>query len=172
MEIPAPTATETLESLPDEARVWVYPVARDLSGEEQDSVVESFQPFLDQWTSHGRRVHGAVVVLFARFIVVAATVNDGDISGCGVDASVHVLNPISQKLGFTICGPLDIHYKTAEGSIVSVSRLAFKQAADRGLVDGSTIVYSGDVETLGQLRTGGLERTVRDSWHARAFGVS
>ena len=172
MEFPAPTATETLESLPDDANVWVYPVARDLTAAEQDAVVENFQPFLDAWSSHGRRVHGAVAVLFGRFSVVAAKVDGGDISGCGIDASVHALTPTAEKLGFSICGPLDIHYKTADGSIVSVDRLTFKLAADGGLVDGSTIVYTGDVRTLGDLRTSGLDRVARDSWHARAFGLS
>ncbi len=131
------------------------------------------QPFLADWQSHGRRVLGAAAILHGRFVVVAAALEvPGDISGCGIDASVHALQPVADELGIRFCNPLDVHYRAASGSIVSVDRLTFKQAVSGGLVDGGTSVYNTTLQTLGELRTRGIEIPARESWHARAFGLS
>lgn len=173
MHTPAPTATPTLESLPDEARVWIYPVDRDLTAAVQETIIERMHPFLSDWQSHGRRVRGAAAILYGRFVVVAATLDaPGDISGCGIDASVHALQPVADALGIRFCNPLDVHYRAASGSIVSVDRLKFKQAVAGGLVDGGTAVYNTTLQTLGELRTRGIEVPARESWHARAFSLS
>ncbi len=172
MEIPAPTATAALESLPNEARIWTYALSRDLTQVEQEQVLGQLERFFANWQSHGRQVRGAGAVLHGRFVIIAATVDSGDISGCGIDASVHVVTPLAERLGIAICGPLDIHYRAASGSLVTVDRLTFKNAAEGGLVDGDTVVYRVDLETLGQLRTQGLECRARESWHARAFDLS
>lgn len=168
---PPPAASPSLGALPDEARVWVYPVARDLESAEQTAIVEGMLPFFEDWKSHGRVVHGAVAVLAGRFVVLAAQMDGGDISGCGIDASVHALEPLLARLGLELSPPLDVHYRSAAGSIVSVDRLQFKHAVDRGLVTGSAVVYDTNVDNLGILRRLGLERVARESWHSRAFGI-
>lgn len=172
MSFPAPTATASLDTLPDEARVWVYATDRDLTPDEQEAIVERMRPFFDDWQSHGRRVTGAAAVLYGRFVVLAATLDSGDISGCGIDASVHALEPLGGELGFGFCNPLDVQYRTGEGSIVSVDRLQFKEAAQRGLVNANTEVANPDVRTLGALRKNGLVVRAGDSWHARAFDLN
>lgn len=172
VEVPAPAATESLDELPDEAKIWVYPTDRELTADDQQALISGLEDFLDSWVSHGRRVHGAAAILHAKFVVIAATLAEGDISGCGIDASVHALNPLAERLGFGFANPLDIHYRAGSGGIVSVDRLKFAEAVSRGLVDGSTVVYNPDLTTLGQLRTGGLESIARESWHGRAFGLA
>lgn len=171
MEVPAPAATQSLDELPDHARIWIYPTDRELTASDQRMIIDGLRSFLETWESHGRRVDGAAAILHARFVVIAATKADGDMSGCGIDASVHALLPISEQLGFEFANPLDVHYRSGAGAIVSVDRLRFAEAVNRGLVDGSTIVYNPDLTTLGELRTSGLESTARESWHGRAFGL-
>src|SRR5690606_30936818 len=89
VEVPAPAATKSLDELPDEARIWIYPTDRELTAADQQALIEGLEDFLESWESHRRPVDGAAAILHARFVVIAATLADGDMSGCGIDASVH-----------------------------------------------------------------------------------
>ena len=83
------TYSDLFPSLSDEARCWIYIAERRLTEAEQTTLLEALQPFFAGWASHGRPVKGTATVLEDRFLVVAGAIAGGEISGCGIDASVH-----------------------------------------------------------------------------------
>lgn len=159
-------------TLPDTARVWIYTADRQLSQAEQDSLLQAVRPFVEAWTSHGRRVIGEAEVLEGRFLVIASILEKGDISGCGIDASVHAVEEAGQQLGVGWLPGLHIVYRDAQGAAQTATRSEFRSLVRSGLVGAETPVFDAGVTSLGALRQGQFERPAGSSWHANAFQIA
>jgi hypothetical protein len=157
--------------LPDDARIWVYTTADPLSDEERRELEERLTSFVDGWTSHQQPVRGAVAIRDDRFVMLAATVEGGDVSGCGIDASVHAVDDAAGDLAIDWLGPLDIIYRDDDGTVQTASRPQFRSLVAEGDVDGDTHVFDPSVTTLGEVRSGGFELPAADAWHGRLFQI-
>ncbi len=156
---------------PDEARLWIYTAEQNLTPDEATRAAEAFQGFLRQWQSHGRPVRGQAVILENRFLLLAAHIPGGTISGCGIDASVHAVEALSQHLGIHWLTGMQVSYRDADGHIRMASRPAFRGLVQSGTVTADTLVFDTALTTLGQLRQLGFERPAHASWHARLFRI-
>jgi len=165
------TEPESFASLPDDARLWVYASAAPLSAPKASALTEHLQTFFATWSSHGRPVQGALRIQDQRFLLVAATLPDGDISGCGIDAAVHAIDEAASALGIQWVPALDVVYRDAEGAVRDASRSAFRALAHEGVVTAETPVFDMSLSTVGALRSGEFEQRAGDSWHARAFDL-
>ncbi len=162
----------TFSALADTARLWIYGFDRRLAPREAALVSERLDAFCAQWRSHGRPVRNAWSLVDQRFLVLAGDIPDGDISGCGIDASVRILKKLRDDHGLNALDHGLVHYRDAAGAIHSVKRHVFQTLVERGEVIGDTSVCDLTLETLGDLRAGGLEKPLRHSWHAQAFAVA
>ena len=107
--------------LPDAARCWIYVAERRLTEAEQTTLLDTLQAFFEGWASHGRPVQGAATCLDDRFLVVAgALTQEGDLSGCGIDASVHTVEEAAQRLGVVWASPLLIFYRDDDDAVISL----------------------------------------------------
>ncbi len=166
------TYSDLFPTLPDAARCWIYVAQRRLTGAEQRALLDTLNAFFEGWASHGRPVQGAATCLDDRFLVVAgALMQEGEISGCGIDASVHVVEEAAQRLGVTWASPLLIFYRSDDDTVVSLPRPTFKKLVADGTVTAETRVFDVSLPTLGQLRRGAFEQPAGDSWHARIFRI-
>jgi len=156
------------DSLPDSARVWINPTNRGLTPEEQKVVLQALSDFIATWSSHGRKVVAEAVIAADRFVITAGHVPGGDVSGCGIDASVHALGGIAQALDFGWAPALDVFFRL-DDQVTQTDRGAFSKLASNGAVTPDTIVYDTSLTTLGDLRRGGFELPARRSWHGRVF---
>ncbi|HEY5564211.1 MAG TPA: hypothetical protein VIL33_01385 [Rhodothermia bacterium] len=156
------------DSLPDSARVWINPTNRGLTPEEQKAVLEALSDFIATWSSHGRKVVAEAVIAADRFVITAGHVPGGDVSGCGIDASVHALQSIAQTLEFGWAPALDVFFKL-DDKVAQTDRGTFSKLASNGAVTPDTIVYDTSLTTLGDLRRQGFELPARQSWHGRVF---
>lgn len=164
--------TALFPTLPDDARCWVYVADRSLTEDEQHRLLDRLQPFLRDWSSHGRPVEGAVDVLDDRFVVLAATLSEGHISGCGIDDSVHAVEETAGALGLEWVPTLDVIYRDGEGRVQHCSRSTFRALARDGAITATTRVFDPSVTTLGAFRQGRFEQPAEASWHARAFDLA
>lgn len=165
------TYNTLLPTLPDEARCWIYTAERPLTGAEQDTLLDTLAAFFETWTSHSRPVQGDALIFQDRFLIVAATLAAGDISGCGIDKSVHAVEAAAQDLGFAWLSPLQIFFRDAEGAVQHASRPAFRRLVGEGTVTADTPVFDVSLTTLGPLRSGAFELPAGRSWHARIFRI-
>jgi hypothetical protein len=116
-------------------------------------------------------VQGAATVLEDRFLVVVGAITRGDISGCGIDASVHRVQEVADALGVTWLSPLHVFYRGAEGTVESLPRSAFRKHVAAGTITAATPVFDVSLTTLGQVRDGAFEKPAGASWHARVFRI-
>lgn len=159
-------------SLPDDARCWIYVADRPLTDDEQRRLLDRLRAFLQDWTSHGRPVEGAVEVLDDRFIALAAMLSEGEISGCGIDDSVRAVDEAAQALGIEWVPALDVLYRDEAGRVQHHARSAFRTLVQEGTVTAATRVFDPSITTLADLREGRFERPAGTSWHARAFDLA
>ena len=166
------TYPDLFPQFPDSAQCWVYIAERQLTEAEQTSLVDALKPFFAGWVSHGRPVQGAATCLDDRFLVVAGLLmEEGTLSGCGIDASVHAVTEAAQRLGMAWASPLLVFYRNDDGAVHSLPRSVFKKLVADGTVTAETRVFDVSLTTLGQLRGGAFEQAAGDSWHARVFRI-
>jgi len=158
---------QSFDHLPDGADCWLYATDRVLTADEIAFMENLFDTFQREWSSHGQKVHGACRVIEGRIIVIAAHVEGGDISGCGIDKSLHLLQEAAQSRSFSWVSALNIVYQDGDGDLQVVTRAQFKTLAAQGAITDSTRVVDLSLRSLGALRSHGLLRTVASSWHAR-----
>lgn len=158
-------------SMPDDARLWIHVTARPLTDEEQATLKQHLRDFIDTWTSHDRSVQGAVEILDYRFLLIAATLDEGDISGCGIDAATRAVNEASQRLGLAWVPSLHVVYRDEEGQPQHCTRPAFRTLIENSHVDAATSVFDPSITTVGALRGGQFEQPAGEAWHARVFDL-
>ena len=58
------------KTLPDHARIWIYPSNRPFSEVEQQTLKGSLSNFLSHWTSHNQSLEASFDLPYNRFIVI------------------------------------------------------------------------------------------------------
>lgn len=156
----------------DNARLWVYVADRALTSTEAAQLNTQLDSFFSSWQSHGRPVQGAAELLGNRLLLVTAQLAKGDISGCGIDASVHALDAIAPTLGIKWMSGLMVVYRDAEGGIEVVRRPAFRKMLRAGEVDAETLVLNTGLMYLHELRAGALEQPAWTAWTGLVFRIA
>ena len=159
-----------LLDLPESARVWVFAAEHGLNHAQQEAFLGDIESFIPTWTSHRQRVRGAAALLADRFLVVAATMA-GEISGCGIDSMVRAVQRGAERSGVELASPLRVFWRTADGTVESLPRGAFRKLVRSGVVGPETHVFDLTVPALSNMRNGEFEKPMRASWHARVFRI-
>lgn len=156
----------------DTARLWVYVADRTLTADESAQLSAELNGFFSSWLSHGRPVQGDAQLIGNRLLLVTAQLAKGDISGCGIDASVHALEAIGQVVGFKWMGGLMVVYRDAEGAIQVVRRPAFRKMLRIGDVDAETPILNTGLMHVHELRAGALEQPAWAAWTGLVFRIA
>jgi hypothetical protein len=156
------------ETLPDEARVWVFAADRPLDGPEAGRLLDTVDAFLDGWKAHGAPLTCARDWRYERFLIVGVDERTAPPSGCSIDALVRSLKGLESELGLTLLDNSPVWFRH-QGELRRADRAAFRALARAGEVGPDTVIFDNTLTRLEQLRRGGWERPARDSWHGRAF---
>lgn len=155
------------QSLPNNARVWIYQANRSLSAMELENVNPIIENFIGQWTRHGENVHGSYQWQYNQFLIVAVDQDIVEVSGCAIDASVKLIKEIESIINVDLMNKLAIAFK--EGDVIKLASMpAFKQLAKDQLVNQDTIVFNNLVDTKEGVATS-WEVPAKNSWHKRFF---
>jgi len=163
--------TNLLRNLTDDADLWIYVADRSLSSMEQRTLQSHLEHFVTDWNSHGRTVCSEFLIANDRFVIIGAEIPDHEISGCGIDKSVHILQEAADAMGFQWLSGLDVLFVGPDGEIQSASRADFRRLADQGDVTSLTTVFDLSIRCVGDLRSGRFRKAATDSWHGRAFDM-
>ncbi|MGB3591994.1 MAG: ABC transporter ATPase [Nonlabens sp.] len=159
--------TTDFNSLPDDARVWIYQANRPFKEEELKQLEPQLQAFLNQWTAHGKDLKAAYEIPYNRFIVIGLDQSQSQATGCSIDASVHFIQSVEKAFDIDLMDKMNVTYKN--GPYVAHKDLAdFRKMAKAKSVSAKTIVFNNLVQTIGEYRTS-WEVPASESWHARFF---
>ncbi len=165
--------SEAFNNLSPQSRLWIWVSSRPIAHEEQRDLSTALDSFLATWSSHERPVRGAWDIQDNRVLLIAGEISGGDISGCGIDKSVHLLETVASKHGFEWLPGLDVVFRrTPKSPLESLSRAAFREAAGSGRIGTEAVVVDRTIGTVGELRSGSLESAAAESWARQFFGAT
>ena len=154
--------------LPDGSRLWVFAASRPLVADEQASLLQAVDAFLDEWQAHRVPLDCARDFRYGQFLIVGADEEAAGVSGCSIDSLVRTMKTLGQRLGVELIDHASVFYRDDRG-VRRVSRDEFAQSATDGAVTPATIVFDNTVSTAGALRGGRWEAPAAETWHGRAF---
>jgi hypothetical protein len=160
-----------LSQLPADARIWLYATSRQLTEDECERVELRLSQFVDGWSSHGRSVLGTSEIAEGRILAIGALVEEGDISGCGIDKSAHLLDEIGREMGVEWMAGLSIAYRDQSGAIQVADRPTFRRLVKAHQVGEDTTVIDLSLARIAEMESG-LEKRLSDSWHGTVFGLT
>lgn len=165
-----------LDTLPDAARLWLFPLDRTLDDAAADALRQRVEAWLPSWTSHRRPVQAEAEVLAGRVLAVGAVISpeemNAGVSGCGIDKMERAVAAALEATSAELAPALGVTYRDANGAWTSVSRPAFRRLVRDGEAGAPTPVLDVTADTVGALRQRGVERPAGDAWHARAFRLA
>ena len=165
-----------LDSLPDAARVWLFPLDRTLATAEADALRQSVADWLPSWQSHGRPVQAEAAVLAGRALTVGAVISETDlnagVSGCGIDSMERAVAAALDAHALELASPLAVTFRDASGDWQNAPRPAFRRLTKSGEAGPETPVLDVTATTVGELRADGVERPAGETWAARAFALA
>ena len=165
-----------LDTLPDAARLWIFPLDRTLDDAAADALRRDLTAWLPSWASHGRPVQAEADVLAGRALAVGAVISEADVnagvSGCGIDAMERAVAAALDRGGVALAPALAVTYRDSDGAWATLPRPAFRRLAHEGGVDGTSTVLDVTADTVGALREHGAERPAAEAWTGRAFRLA
>lgn len=160
------------DRLPDDARLWIFPAGQPLDDAQQADLLAHVDAFLHGWAAHGAPVVGGRELRHGRFLLVGADERATGVSGCSIDTLYRSLGELETKTGVPLRDSSIVFWRGDDGQVRSASRPEFRELVRAGQVTADTPVFNNGVPTVGDVRAGRWEVPLRDSWHARAFGVA
>lgn len=157
------------DQLPDDARLWVFPLASTLEPADEKRLRAEIDRFLAQWKAHGIPLRAGRDWVEGRFLLVAVDPNTEPPSGCSIDALLRLLKHFEDETGVTLTDHGAVFYRDRDGAVRSVSRRALRELARAGEFGPDVPVFDTTLTSVGALRAGRLEVPAREAWHGRAF---
>lgn len=154
----------TFDSLPDNARVWVFGSARPLSNDERSALFQRVNDFLTDWKAHDDPLTAAQNFSEDRFLTIAVDQNSAHASGCSIDGLFRSLRELEHEMGTSLLDRSLVYYSDDSGNH-AVSRDEFSTLAMDGKVTADTTVFDPTVASLGEWRAR-FQSKAADSWHA------
>ncbi len=155
------------ESLPDDARVWVFGSSKPLSEKDSATLLARVDEFLADWKAHGDPLTAGRAFTSERFLTIAVDQNSANASGCSLDGLFRSLKELEPVIGSSLLDRSLVFYSDDAGTH-SVHRDEFSALAASGRVTGSTPVFDPTVTSLGEWRAR-FQSQAANSWHAGLF---
>src|SRR6185295_11290079 len=139
--------TVAFESLPREARVWVFAADAALSAGAEAALLREVDAFLAQWNAHGNPLTCARAWRDGRFLAIGVDQSTAGASGCSVDGLFRVLQRLQPELGASLLPGPRVYWRSADGAIASNVRPEFTRLASSGAVSAATPVFDTSLTT-------------------------
>lgn len=158
------------ESLPDDARVWVFAATSPLDEPAANRLLQAVDEFLAHWNAHGAPLVCGRDWRDDRFLAIGVDQSTAGASGCSIDGLFRTLARLEPELGTSMLGGGRVYYRDADGRVQMATRPAFNALAREGRIGPDTPVFDTALTTAGAWR-GAFERPARESWHAELIGA-
>jgi hypothetical protein len=154
-------------ALPDDARLWLLALAQPT---ETALLAPELDALFGRWHHKGIHYHAAWTLLEQRILAVAEPTLAAQPSGCAIDGMLRGVHQISARLGLALEDPQAVLVRLAEG-LRTIPRAELEVRLAEGSLDGATPVLDLALLTLGDLRSGRLERPLASTWIGRKYKI-
>lgn len=150
--------------LPDESLVWVFGSQADISGAEEEALLQRVDAFLETWKAHGTPLSAGRNWRDRRFLTIGVDNSQAQASGCSIDGLFREFKALQDELGINLLTNGIIYYRGKAGDIQSADRFDWIQLGKAGDVNHHTIVFDFTVPSLSEWRRS-FEKPAGKSWH-------
>jgi hypothetical protein len=152
-------------TLPNSSRVWVYQADREFSSTEVDQITQQLITFVNNWKRHGEDLKASFQVKYNQFIILSVDEDYNDVSGCSIDASVHIIKQLQQQFEVDLLNKMNVTFKDGD-NINTVSLKEFKEYVKQDKIKPSTVVFNNMIASKADLASS-WEVEANKSWHAK-----
>lgn len=153
------------DSLPDSSRVWVYQSDREFNSTEIKNISDKLAYFVSNWKRHGDDLKASYKIVYNQFVILAVDENYNDVSGCSIDASVHIIKELEKEFGLDLLNKMNVSFKDGV-NINTVSLKDFKEYARLEKINANTVVFNNLVNSKADFNKA-WETQAGKSWHAK-----
>ena len=156
------------ESLPPNARVWVFGAGDVLDDVHSKQLLSIVDEHLSQWRAHGIPLQCSRDFRDNRFLAVGVDEAATGASGCSIDGLFRTLTAMQTLLGTSLVGGGIMFYRDANGIVQCADRSGFVDLVRAGTITADTHVFDLTIDTVGRWRDG-FEKRAAESSHARVL---
>ena len=156
-----------IDQMTDKSRVWIFQAERKLSEAESAVVEDEVKRFVDSWKAHGADLIASYSLEKNQFLVISVNEESQAATGCSIDASVHVIAALEQKLGLSLRNNDKVAFMVGE-EIQLHPFLALKKLVSEGSLSKETTVFDNTVQEMGQFREK-WENQAINTWLSRYY---
>ncbi len=138
------------ESLPSDARIWIFQTDRPLTADEKRIAEERLHEFTNEWAVHGNPFNTSYTIQHHHFLILAADESSQNASGCSIDSSVRVLKELEQKLGVKLFDRNLIAF-WADAKVTLIPLQELKQKFESGILNDQSLAFNNLINTKGDL---------------------
>ncbi|MEM9895227.1 MAG: hypothetical protein AAF789_02555 [Bacteroidota bacterium] len=156
-----------LKEMPDSSRIWIYQAERRLTPDELIFVDTNTRQFLSNWKAHGMELNASYQIAYDQFLILILNEADAEASGCSIDASVHLIKALEERLGISFITSDKVAFlQEDEVELVAFSQIK-EMVKDKKIIPES-LVFNNTIKTLGELKSQWLVES-GSTWTSRYF---
>lgn len=129
------------DQMPEDARVWVYAANRVLTQAEQTEITAKADVFVSGWTAHQQQLKASFIILNNVFLILAVDENHNEVSGCGIDKSIHFMQEIDKTYTLNLFNRLQIEL-LLEGETILTNKQKLAVMLQDGKANAQTIMFN------------------------------
>jgi len=149
--------------MPDNSRVWIYQADREFTTDELYKISDRLKNFVSNWKRHGEDLKASYKIEYDQFIILSVDENYNDVSGCSIDASVHIIRDLQNEFKVDLLNKMNVSFKDGN-NINTVSLKDFKEFVKQQKINSSTVVFNNMVVSKADFELS-WEVEARHSWH-------
>ncbi|MES2690466.1 MAG: hypothetical protein V4658_08690 [Bacteroidota bacterium] len=138
--------------LPQDARVWVYAANRPLNESEFAAIKAEAFEFTNNWTAHQVPLKASFEIIDRVFLLFGVDVGHHEVSGCGIDKSVHLVQKWEQQFGLGLFNRMQLEYRL-NGQVHLTDKAGLANALEQNEITGETPFYNKTITTVEELKT-------------------
>lgn len=153
------------EDLSLDSRIWLFQSDRLLSQSVMKEIDQKMNSFINQWSTHGKQMHGSHTIVYNCFVIIAADEQRQSASGCSIDSFTALFKEFGHRYQLSFFDRFSIACK-ANNDVRLMKLDQFKRALDSGELGGGSIVFNHLISSKVDLFSS-WEIAVKDSWLKR-----
>lgn len=152
-------------SIPEDAKVWIYPSNRKFYPNEIEEIEEKVKIFLQTWKPDDENFKTSYKFLYNRFIILFADDKNLTLKNTDIDTSVSFILELQNDYKVELLDKMNVCFK--QGEHVQYKELKdFKKLLKNRAVTAKTIIFDNLVNNKEDLENY-WEITIEDSWYNR-----
>jgi hypothetical protein len=151
------------DSLPADARVWVFASDRPLRGADATLLLAEVDAWLEQWKAHGAPLRSARQWRDDRFLAIGVDPTAEQASGCSIDALFRRLQDVERQLDTSLVGGGRVFYRGSDGEARVAKRGDVGRLGATGELTATTPTFDTSLTDARSWRDA-FERPARETW--------